>query len=373
MSRSGPNRLALLVIVGAVITSACGGGDAEQPGGDAPQETAAADDAAATGDAAGGDEPLAQLAEAAAGEGPVIWYESTPTEQMQPVLDAFNQRFPESEVEHVRIEAGREVGARIVQESQAGAETADIGTSGADVILELQDRDLLAELDAAELQVSQEVLPAPYYALATAVSTYVGLYNTDEVAEGDAPASWEELVDPRWQGSFATWSVPAAQAHLAQEWGEERVREYVQQMAALQPRLYASTFPLASDVGSGQVPVALGIYHSAQPPIEAGAPIGVALLEPTSVSTIYTGLVADSPNANAAKLFAAWLHTDEGAQAYEAATGRGSQYLDTETAALLEGRTIAEWPLEETPTLRELTEEFTAILESSGTPVEAAS
>lgn len=358
--------LAAALLALALLAGACGG----ESGASAESEPpAAAEEPSAAATAAADDDPLAALASAAAEEGPVIWYESTPTEDMQPAIDAFTEQYPDVEVEHVRIEGGRQVAARIIQESQAGGETADIGTSGPDNIVEMQERGLLAELTTDELMVDEEVLPAPY-ALVTAASVYIALHNTDAVSAEDAPASWEDLADERWRGQLGTWAVPAAQANLAAEWGEERAREYTEQLAAQEPKLYASTFPLAADVGSGEVPVALGIYHTAQPPIEAGAPIEVTFLEPTAMSTIYTGLVAESPNPNAARLFLSWLHSDEGAQAYEAATGRGNPYLATETAELLADRTISEWPLEETQKLQELQDEFRPILEAGGTPVE---
>lgn len=309
------------------------------------------------------------LEEAAPSEGTVIWYESTPPEQMDRVIQAFNERYPDVEVEQVRSVGGRDVAARIVQESRANAETADIATSGITVIQELEERDLLAELSADELEVTEEVIPAPY-AMATAASVDVVIYNGEQVSSEEAPRTWEDLLDPRWKGRVGAWAIPTGLSNLPEVWGQERTTRYVSDFAAQQPRLYASTFPLASDVGTGELPVALAFYHSAQPPIEGGAPIEINLLDPTPVATIYTGLVKDTPNPNAAKLFLSWLHSDEGARAYEEATYRGNPYLDTETARLLEGRQVAEYGFEEIDTYSNLLERYSTILEEGGTTVE---
>lgn len=376
-SRIGTKPALLMMLL--LVLAACGGGgapDEESAGSASASDSAASGDSDASGasessapSGEASEDPLAGLAAQAEGQGPVVWYESTPTEEIQGVVDAFEERFPGIGLEHVRLEGGAGVAARIVQERQANAPTADVGTSGPDTILELTDREALETLSAEELGVPSEVLPDPT-ALATAVSTYVALYNTEAVSSADAPASWEDLVDPRWEGAIGTWAIAAAQANLASAWGEDRTTEYVQQMASLQPRLYPSTFPLAADVGSGELPVALGIYHTAQPPIEAGAPLEINLLDPTPVSTIYSGLVEGSPNLEAAKLFLAWLHSDEGNQAYEDATRRGSPFLDTQTAELLSDRELAEWPISERPTLERLLDEYSTILEEGGSPVE---
>jgi iron(III) transport system substrate-binding protein len=274
---------------------------------------------------------LRELADAASSEGPVIWYESTPPEQIDGVIKAFNERYPDVRVEQVRSVGGRDVAARIVQESRANAETADIATSGITVIHELEERGLLADLSADELEVNKKVIPVPY-AMVTAASVDVALYNSEQVSEEEAPKSWEDLLDPKWKGKLGAWAIPTGLSNLPEVWGQERTTRYVEDFAAQQPRLYSSTFPLASDVGTGEVPVALAFYHSAQPPIKGGAPIKINMLDPTPIATIFTGLVKDTPNPNAAKLFLSWLHSDEGARAYEDATYRGNPYLGTKSA-----------------------------------------
>lgn len=377
-------RFATLLLVLTILVAGCSGDAAEdapdrdvaEPAGSAeanspsPRVSETNSPQPEASDASEPADSLARLAAAAEGQGPVVWYESTPTEEIQGVVDAFMERFPGVGLEHVRLEGGSGVAARIVQERQANAPTADVGTSGPDTILELTDREALETLSAEDLGISEQLLPDPT-ALATAVSTYVALYNTDAISSEDAPSEWEDLVDPRWQGQLGTWAIAAGQANLASAWGEERTTELVEQMAALQPRLYSSTFPLAADVGSGELPVALGIYHTAQPPIEAGAPLEISLLDPTPVSTIYSGLVEGSPNLDAAKLFLAWLHSDEGNQAYEEATGRGSPFLDTQTAELLADRELAEWPISERTTLERLLDEYSTLLEQGGSVVDS--
>ena len=369
-------KLFALLSVSGLLAVGCSGSDGSTgptANGESARETTSAEQTSAEaqgteGEAtAGGGESVESLAAAAAEEDPVLWYESTPEEDMVPLIEAFNAEYPEIEIEQIRLVGGTDIGARIVQENQAGAETADIATSGASTAQVLQERNVLAEIDGGELGIPDELMPNPHL-IATAASVYVILYNSDLVPEDEAPESWEDLLDERWAGELGLWTIPAAQAHLAEEWGEERTTEYVQDLAALQPKLYSSTFPLAADVGAGEVPAALGILHAAQPTIDAGAPVEVSVLEPTPLNTIYSVMIEGTPSPNASKVFLHWLHTEEGAQAYENATGRGNPYMASEAAELLADVTIAEWPPGDT-TYGELMDRYREILEEGASEV----
>jgi iron(III) transport system substrate-binding protein len=199
-----------------------------------------------------------------------------------------------------------------------------------------------------------------------AASVYVVLYNTQLVPEAQAPRTWEDLLDPRWRGRLGTWSSAAGIAHLPKAWGIERATDYVRRFAAQEPLLYASTFPLAQAVASGELAVALGIFHTAQPPIQQGAPIRVVALEPTTISTIYTYVARNTRQPNAAKLLVAWLMTPEGAKAYEDATARGSIVLGPNTAQLVRGKTVVEFPPAELDQFTRLLEQYNELLKQGG-------
>src|SRR5262245_66125300 len=67
---------------------------------------------------------LQELAAAAAKKGPVVWYESSPPEQILKVAAAFNKRYPDIKIQFVRNTGGGGIAARVIQESEAGAATA---------------------------------------------------------------------------------------------------------------------------------------------------------------------------------------------------------------------------------------------------------
>jgi iron(III) transport system substrate-binding protein len=322
---------------------------------------------AATAKAAGVEDSLNRLAADAAKAGSVIWYESSPDDQAAKIVAAFNKHFPDVKLEHIRDTGGNSIGARIVQESQGNARTADLATVGNSIMMPLIERNLLAKVDWAGLGVAAKLTPSPYAITCTAV-TYIILYNTEQVKEADAPKNWNDLLNPRWDGKIGVWVRAEGEAALAAAWGEDKVADFIKKLNANHPVLEKSTFPLAQQVAAGELLVGLGIYHTAQPPLKRGAPIKVVIPEPVPVDMLYDVVPAQAKNPSGGKLVALWLATPEGARAYEDATDRGNPLIEgTKTEALLHGRTLAEHPPEQAKREAEIVERFNKLLESGAT------
>lgn len=309
---------------------------------------------------------LDALAAEAADGPPVVWYESSPEDQADRIIEAFNEAYPDIDVQHVRITGGNQLAARAVQETQARGHTADLLTGGADHIWQLNERGILMHPDFAALGIDDKLTPSEF-TVATAASVYVVLYNSDKVSDEEAASTWDEVLDPKWKGRMGSWVRAAAWAQLAHAWGgdtaEAKLREYVK----LDPFLFKSTFPMAQQVAAGEVDTAIGFYHTAQPPMQAGAPLKLQALDPTPMHTIYTSISEKAQNPAGAKVLLAWLATPEGNRAYEAATNRGSHLIEgTKTHQLVEGKNVSEWPPAKTEEYRTYSERFNEILSAVG-------
>ena len=313
------------------------------------------------------DESLNKLAAEAAKAGSVIWYESSPDDQAQKIVAAFNKRFPNVKLEHIRDTGGNSIGARIVQESQGNARTADIATVGNSIMMPLIERNLLAKVDWTGLGAAPKTTPSPYAITCTAV-IYIIVYNTEQVKAADAPKNWTDLLDPRWSGKIGVWVRAEGQGALSAVWGEDKVADFIKKLNANHPVLEKSTFPLAQQVAAGELLVGLGIYHTAQPPLQRGAPIKVVIPDPAPVDMLFDVIPAQAKNPAGGQLVALWLATAEGARAYEDATSRGNPLIEgTKTEALLRGRTIAQYPPEQAQREAEVVERFNKLLESGAT------
>lgn len=272
--------------------------------------------------------------------GPVIWYESSPPEQSDEILAAFNASFPKIAVEHVRIAGGASIAAQVIQESQFNARTADMVTGAVVQIVELAGRDLVADLDATKMGITNEdLMPVPY-AMATTASVPVIAYNTDQVDAEDAPQTWEDLLDPKWSGKMGAYASQGNFfANLVPEWGETKTDEYVKAWAATGPILSESTFSLSQNVGAGALAIGLSLYHTTKDVMNTGAPVDFIIPEPVPISILYSSMVTSSPNPLSTQCFIGWLGSEEGALAYEDGTSRGNYLVpSTNTYALLQGK-----------------------------------
>ncbi len=310
---------------------------------------------------------LADLAkQAAASEHPVVWYESSQEDQIEKVIAAFNKRYPDVKVEHLRVLGGNKMTGRVIQEIQGQGYSGDLVTTGADQAWEMNGRGLLQEANWGELGVPAKLTPEPF-TVAMAASVYVLLVNTDKVKPEDEPKGWQGVNDMKWKGRMGSWVRAGAHTQMAKVWGVEKAQAELEAYMKLEPLLFKSTFPLAQQVGAGEVDIAIGFFHSTQPAIDAGAPVKRIALDPAPMHTIYTSMTKGARNVAGAKLFLSWLTTSEGAAAYESATSRGSHLLPgTKTYELVKDAEAAEWPAEETATYQETFKVFNKILGSAG-------
>jgi iron(III) transport system substrate-binding protein len=323
--------------------------------------------AAGPGRAASIEDSLDPLAAAAAKSGTVIWYESSPDDQADEIIAAFNKRFPNVKLQHIRDTGGNSIGARIVQESQGDVRTADVATIGDALFSPLMERHLVLKVDWSRFGVSPELAPSPYEITATAV-IYVIVYNTNLVSAADAPNNWTDLLNPRWNGKLGIWVRAEGQGALAAVWGEDKVYDYIKKMNANHPVIEKSTFPLAQQVASGELDVGLGLYHAAQVPLKRGAPIKVVIPEPVPVDMLYNIVPGKAQNPSGGELLALWLDTPEGAKAYEDATDRGNPLVQgTRTRALIQGHTMAQFPPDQYQRAAAIIEQCNKLVESGAT------
>jgi len=293
--------------------------------------------------AASSAETLEAVIEGAKKEGGLLWYEAFSREEGEIILKAFQSKYPfVRKLDYAEVPASQKQ-ARFVQESLAGGPTSDIFLSSSAGLQEFVNRKLLIEVDWKGLGVAASEVRTPNaYLHHYTTAAYVGIYNSNRVSEADAPKTWDDLVLPKWRGRVGTWSRPPGFVVLSDAWGESKVRDYVRKLAALQPRLYAGTFPLAQAVGAGEVDIGVvGSYDATMRVLQKGAPLKMVYLDPTPLSLLYGTIARYGRNLNTAKLFVMWMGSAEGALAFEKVTFRGNHLVpETNTAKVVAGRNL---------------------------------
>jgi iron(III) transport system substrate-binding protein len=310
--------------------------------------------------------PLEPLAKAAAKEGPVVWYETTAAELMQPCIAVFNKRYPNVKIEHVRAIGTGDMVAKVIQESRAPDQGGDMVSTTADQTWGISSRGLALDVNWTDYGVPANFVPEKF-AIICSHSLFCVIHNTSQVSEADAPKTWDDLTHPRWKGKFGSPAFSHPYAGLVPVMGEARVDEFMKKLMLNEPSLTKSTYTLAQQCASGELLAAVGLNWTALPTIQKGGPIKIVYPDPYPLSTNYSLITKYSKNVNGAKLFAIWLATDEGNQAYEKATGRGNFFLNTEIAKVKLPR-ASEYAIRDVPELAKMIEKYNTMLRRGGAP-----
>jgi iron(III) transport system substrate-binding protein len=258
-----------------------------------------------------------QLIEAAKKEGKVVLYSALDLPVGEKLGKAFEAAYPGVQIQIERSGSER-LFQRIAQEHDANIHACDVVTSAdaAHFIPWKRDGRLMPFVSEDIAKYFPEQYRDPDGLFATSHIWLCSIaYNTSLVKPDDAPKSYADLLDPKWAGKMVkghpaySGTIMTATFQLARDLGWEYFEKLAKQRVM---QVQSSTDP----------PKKLALGERAV--MADGNEYGVLMLKETNqpVEPIYptegtptisgpTGIFADAPHPNAAKLFQAWLHTRE--------------------------------------------------------------
>lgn len=319
-----------IVLTGAFL-AACGGGDTDTTTGAGGEASADAD--AGAGDSAEGmqdgivvqmdgesrEDYLARLYEAAQEEGTVAYYQSAGDDELNSIVDAWNEAYPGVEFEPVSATSGT-ILQRALLEAESGNVQGDVyGGSAADQAV-LDGVGALAEYRPVnEEDVLEEYrMDGPY--IATGYLSYHPAFNTKLLSEEDLPTDWMGYCEPEWKGEFAIdqeggeWVTG-----LLYGLGEEDGMALLECLAANEPRLVRGSTNRTELLASGEFPVMLDGYgHRIWEFEKQGAPIRAQRMSPAPLTVVLdmAGAFKDAPHPNAARLLLEFFLSPPGQQVF---------------------------------------------------------
>jgi ABC-type Fe3+ transport system substrate-binding protein len=266
------------------------------------------------------------LIEAAKREGQVTWYTTQIMPQFgRPAIDAFQKRYG------IKVNAIRgdsiELAVRMLNEARAGRVQADVfdGTGNVTAMkrtgaaLQWQpDRTRLLALEFADSE---------GYWVASNIYVQTPAYNTDLVAKGTEPRSWQDLLDPQWKGKMAwvthptTSGAPGFVGLVLTELGEAKGRAYLRALARQDIiGVGGSARAIVDQAIAGEYPIVLQVFNH-QPFISAerGAPIDWIAMNPSMAVLSVASVSKEAPHPNAGKLLVDFLVSDEGQELFREA------------------------------------------------------
>lgn len=318
-SRSGVQRFLWIALVVSLL-GACGGG-ADGGGATADEQTARLEEI----DQLEGAEREDALLECASEEEPLLWYTTLIEDQLaRPLAEAFQERYPGLTVQISRSNSG-EVIEKMLNESRAGRIESDVWS--ASEVTPLKEAGVIEEYGFPTAADYPEDLMDPDGTWAASnVYVYALAYNTQQVPPEEAPQTYEDLLDARWQGQMA-WSTSSTSGwtgfvgHILTTMDEEEGMAYLEQLGQQNVvPLDVSARQVVDQVIAGEYAIALQIFNN-HPVISAatGAPIDWVPLEPLMVNPAPTGITAGASSPCAARLFIDYELSEEGQKVFQAA------------------------------------------------------
>ena len=256
-------------------------------------------------------------------EGEVAWYTAHyDSDTAETIKSLFEEAYPKVKVNLYRQTAQR-IYQRYSQEEDAGQPSADLlGITEMGIVADLAANGKLLPFKPSKdvnriSEYSSYDEPDGYYHIA-AVGSNVISYNTDQVKPEDAPKSWSDLLDPKWNGKISTGN-PGASGYVG-TWATQMYLmfgdEYLvdlQQQDVLVGQSITDTIPR---VAVGERAVGVSSDPSAAQAIADGSPIAIVYPEDGAVIMPCPNAIPKSAKHPAAAKLLAEFILSKGVQKY---------------------------------------------------------
>jgi iron(III) transport system substrate-binding protein len=261
-----------------------------------------------------------ELIEAARKEGKISYYSALELNVAERLGKAFEAKYPGIAVRVERSGAER-IYQRIGQEQGSGINAVDVANSTDPAhYLDWKSKDWLAPYlpdDVAKYFPADHVDPDGTYATSCGWIETIG-YNTNLVKSEDAPKSYADLLDPKWQGKIVkahpgySGAIMTATYVLSRELGWQYFEKLAQQKIL---QVQSAADPPKKLLLGERAVMADGNDYNLQLLKDQGKPVeAVYASEGAPLIIVPTGVFKSAPNPNAARLFQSFFLSLEAQQ-----------------------------------------------------------
>jgi iron(III) transport system substrate-binding protein len=250
-------------------------------------------------------------------EGVVLAYGSGA--QVDPLNVAFMKLYP-----FVRVEffhgAGPDIPRRVTEEYKVGRYLVDAFNAGGGTISAIRDGGFLHPFHSPELAAlrPEGIESGPKGPIsATNYESYVSLgFNTKLVPEAEAPRTYQDLLDPKWQGKMGV-----AQSQVSNWIGTalfDQGEDFVRKMATQKVKIFNISGQAGANlVVSGELPLSPATFDSHMINAEKkGASVSWRPIGGVYGTIGGTGLAREAPHPHAAMLYIDFLISKTGQEMY---------------------------------------------------------
>jgi iron(III) transport system substrate-binding protein len=241
-------------------------------------------------------------------EGKLLLYGATGIDRATFWIEQFNSRYPDIEVEFIRLQAADLV-EKLTLEKQTGGTQADLVITTITYLGLLSDAGILAPYETVHWDDFDERFrygdPESWTAVVYEIFPHAIAWRSDRITDAEAPRSLEAVMDPAWKGRVGTTThLEDTLNGLMAIYGEEEGRVKAEKLADLDNRLFRSHAAMADGLAAGEVDLVWGLV--AARPIDLqkkGAPVDWTMTDPLLAEGNTISATTDTDNPYSAALF----------------------------------------------------------------------
>jgi iron(III) transport system substrate-binding protein len=264
------------------------------------------------------------LEDGAKKEGQLVFYTSLSLTDYPKIMPHFEKAYPFIKTNVYRATPST-VFTRVDTEARAGRYAADVVGSAPVEMWNLKQR----KLSMAYLSPEQNALPPGSrdpegFWQGFEVTPLVLAFNTRQVA-GDAPRTYEDLLDPKWKGKMSLGTEEYTWFNILMEsMGKKKGSDYMHALAKQDLQMPGSSSVMRVQLMlAGESAIAIAARGRRVTDYkQQGAPIDLRILEPYGAEPNFVALLHRSPHPHAALLFIDWILSEEGQTRLADVTGR---------------------------------------------------
>jgi len=270
--------------------------------------------------------PQAEAPQSEGVAGELTVYTSRAESLFKPVLEAFNQAYPDVKVT-VLTGSNGELAAKLLEE-RANPQADLLINSDILTMQSLAEQGIFAPNDSPAVAAVPEAYRADDGSwTALTLRPRVIMYNTELVSEEELPTTMMGLTDPKWKGQIgsadsrngAMVAQLVAMRHLL---GEETMTAFVQGLVANDTQWFGGHTDVRKAVGAGELKLGLVNHYYYHLSKAEGAPVGIVYPDQGEgemgliVNSTNAGIVQGAKHPELAKLFVDFMLSPEGQKVY---------------------------------------------------------
>lgn len=250
-----------------------------------------------------------EMMEAARKEGKVTIFGSLQGDVMRDIQSGFEKRFPGVKSVYWRASTTA-VMDRAINEFRTGKVSWDVFFTGVDAMEIMRREGMFLKYQTPAAVNFDKQYHHEFYGPNYRNSIVGFVYNTHYIKPAEAPKSYWDFVDPKWNGkttmsdpsvhtSMVKW-LSSLQAVLGDQGKED---EYIQRLAASRPLLHNSFTPAIETISSGEKPLGINYIKYVCDLGKKDVPLDYVRLPAYLAEGNYIAVGTKAQNPNAAKLW----------------------------------------------------------------------